>query len=179
MGPLLTERTVESYLQFQGMAVREGCHELMRGKVLERPQKGFYVSPSIHCAPSYDPKSIAQHSEVHGPNAIIYRVTDYDEIGHILNNPPTGLVASVYTSAREHYLHLLDDLKVGVLNWNLPSTEITYQLPFGAPTASFRPMGSLSGYQCAWPISSLESHGDFEINLPAEMNLSARYHGQG
>lgn len=170
MGPLVSEAAVENYLRYQGMAVREGCEEVMRGKVLDRDRKGYYVSPSIHLALSFDTKSIYQQNEVYGPDVAFYRVKDVEEVISInLGSTPT-LVTSVYSSAHDIYQVFIDDLKSGVLNWNLPTTEVSYQLPYGSPAGNFRPMGSLAGYQCAWPISSLESHGDYEIPLPQELS---------
>ena len=50
MGPLIDQLSVDNYLNFMGMAKREGIEEIMRGKLLEKKHRGYYVSPSIHLA---------------------------------------------------------------------------------------------------------------------------------
>src|SRR5208337_2009287 len=79
MGPLLSEGVMENYLRYQGIAVREGCEEVMRGKLLERDEKGYYVSPSIHLVEAPDAKSVYQKNEIFGPNVAIYKVRDLEE----------------------------------------------------------------------------------------------------
>jgi succinylglutamic semialdehyde dehydrogenase len=158
MGPLISETALEHYLRYQGIAVREGCEEIMRGKLLEREQRGHYVSPSIHWVKKADPKSVYQRSEIFGPNVAFHRVKDLDETAEILNQTQYGLVASVYTKTREHYLRLVDDVQVSLLHWNRPTTEVSYRLPYGGikKSGNARPMGSYAGLQCTYPVSSLE-----------------------
>lgn len=164
MGPLMSEAALEDYLRFQGIATREGCEEVMRGKSLDREYKGFYVSPSIHLVSQADPKSIYQKSEIHGPNVAIYRVKDLDEASEIINQSQYGLVASVYSGARENYLKLAEEAQVGILHWNRPTTHVSYKLPYGGikRSGNMRPMGQFAGYQCTYPLSCIES----PVNLP-------------
>ncbi|MEZ4749971.1 MAG: aldehyde dehydrogenase family protein [Bdellovibrionota bacterium] len=94
MGPLVSEAKMESYLRYQGIAVREGCEEVMRGKHLEKERRGYYVSPSIHLVKALNPKSIYQRDMIFGPNIAIYKIQDLDEVTQVLNQSPDGLVAS-------------------------------------------------------------------------------------
>ncbi len=167
MGPLISEVAVENYLRYQGIAVREGCEELMRGKILEKEKKGYYVSPSIHIAEECNLKSIYQMNEVSGPDVVFYRISDLDEIAQIVRAP--GLVTSVYSS-RENYVRVLDEIQMGLVNWNLPTTEVNYALTYGGPNGSFRPMGAtLAHHQCLFPTASLECPIDHRLELPAEL----------
>ena len=50
MGPLIDQLSVDNYLNFMGMAKREGIDEIMRGKLIQKNFEGYYVSPSIHVA---------------------------------------------------------------------------------------------------------------------------------
>jgi succinylglutamic semialdehyde dehydrogenase len=167
MGPLMSERAVEDYLRFQGIAIREGAEELMRGKSLERDKKGFYVSPSIHLVDKADPKSIYQKSEIHGPNVAIFRIKDLDETAEIINQPQWGLVASIYTSKKSTFYHLAQEIKVGMLHWNRPTTAISYRLPTGGinKSGNEHPMGSFAGVQCTQMMSCLEDETPFDPNL--------------
>jgi len=172
MGPLVSEGVMENYLRYQGIAVREGCDEIMRGKTLEREKKGYYVSPSIHVVAEPDPKSVYQKNEIFGPNVAFYRVRDLDEVADILNQTQYGLVSSIYTSARENYVHLLEEARVGMLHWNRPTTDVSYKLPYGGikKSGNSRPMGYYAGEQCTYPLSSLESTKKFDAaKLPKEL----------
>jgi len=172
MGPLMSERAVEDYLRFQGIAVREGAEEIMRGKTLERDKKGFYISPSIHAIEKPDSKSIYQKSEIHGPNVAVFRIKDIDEAVEIVNQPQWGLVASIYTGAREYFYRLADEIKVGVIHWNRPTTALSYQLPLGGinKSGNEHPMGSFAGIQCTQMITCLEDQTPFDIaNLTKEI----------
>lgn len=164
MGPLISEEAVENYLRYQGIAVREGCEEVMRGKLLEKELKGHYVSPSIHVPGEFDLKSIYQSNEVIGPNVAVYSVENLDDIGRIVRTP--GLVSSVYSS-RETYLRILDEIQMGLVNWNLPTTEVNYQLSYSGANGTFRPMGvPMASFQCLYPTSTIECEPDSAMRLP-------------
>lgn len=172
MGPLISESSMENYLRYQGIAVREGCEEVMRGKTLERDRKGYYVSPSIHWVKTPEPKSVYQKNEIHGPNAALFKISDLDEAAEILNQPQHGLVASIYTGARENYAHLTEEVRVGLFHWNRMTIENCYKLPQGGvkKSGNYRPMGSFSGYQCTYPLSSLEDSTGYDASrLPSQL----------
>jgi succinylglutamic semialdehyde dehydrogenase len=159
MGPLLAEAALENYLKLQGIAVREGCEEVMRGKHLERETKGYYVSPSIHLVHRPDAKSVYQKNEVIGPNVAIYRVSDLEETIELLNQPQLGLAGAAYTGAREIYLRLAEEARVGMFHWNRPTVTPAYRLVFGGlkKSGNARPMGRFSSFQCTYPVSSWEA----------------------
>jgi succinylglutamic semialdehyde dehydrogenase len=172
LGPLLSEAAMENYVRYQGIAVREGCEEIMRGKNLERTERGYYVSPSIHLVQRPDPKSVYQKSEIFGPNVAIYRVHDLEEAIEILNLPQHGLVASVYSRNKETYLRAAEEVRVGTLHWNRPTIAPAYRLPAGGvkKSGNHRPMGSFAVNQCTYPLGSLESTGSFHASsLPLPM----------
>src|SRR5690606_6712046 len=47
MGSLIDGASVDRYMKFIGIAVREGCEIVMGGKALELAKRGNYVTPSI------------------------------------------------------------------------------------------------------------------------------------
>lgn len=158
MGPMLSEAKMESYLRYQGIAVREGGEEIMRGKALEKEKRGYYVSPSIHVVAKLNPKSVYQKDPFFGPNVAVFRVHDVDETIELLNQSSFGLVASVYTGKRDIFLRFLEDTQVGRIYWNLPTTKPCYRLPvLGVKkSGNDRPMGSFAFQQCTYPMSSVE-----------------------
>lgn len=171
MGPLVSEQGMEHYLRYQGIAVREGCEEVMRGKTLEKDKKGYYVSPSIHWVHKPDSKSVYQTSEIFGPNVALYKIGDLDEAAEIINQTPYGLVSSVYSRERSVYIRLLEDTRTGMVHWNRPTIDVSYRLPYGGlkNSGNARPMGSFAAYQCTYPVSSLEHTGSGAwVGIPKE-----------
>lgn len=164
MGPLVSERSLEDYLRYQGIAVREGCDEIMRGKPLERKQKGYYVAPSIYSVPKSDPKSVYQNGEFFGPNIAFYRVKDLDEAIQITNQTQFGLVASLFSASSKNFDHFVQEAKVGVCHWNIPTTQISFRMPFLGlkKSGNMRPMGTFAPYQCTYPVSSIENAPESE-----------------
>ena len=47
MGPLVETASVDRYMKFLGIAAREDCEIVMRGKALDLKPAGNYVTPSI------------------------------------------------------------------------------------------------------------------------------------
>lgn len=159
LGPLMSQDAMENYVRYQAFALRDGCEEVMRGKPLEREEKGFYVSPSIHLVSKPDPKSTYQKSEIFGPNAAIYRVSELDDAIEILNHPPTGLVSSIYSSKKEVFSRFSSGTKAGLLHWNIPTLASTFELPNAGlkKSGNARPMGRWAWQQCTYPIASFEN----------------------
>ncbi|MEK6578084.1 MAG: aldehyde dehydrogenase family protein, partial [Bdellovibrionota bacterium] len=83
MGPLIEARAVDRYMKFLGIAVREGCEMIMRGKALELESKGNYVTPSIcwvkETSLDATKKSVYQQTELFAPNVAILAVDEIEE----------------------------------------------------------------------------------------------------
>lgn len=172
LGPLVSEKAIEDYVRYQGIALRENCEEVMRGKPLERDKKGYYVSPSIHLVETPDPKSVYQSTEFFGPNITLYKVRELDEARDILNITSYGLVASIYTGKRENFVRVTEDARVGMMQWNYPTTHLSFRMPVGGlkKSGNGRPMGSFAGYQCTFPISTVEAPADLASSFyPSSM----------
>jgi len=172
-GPLLTNGMLENYLRFQGIAVREGCEEIMRGKLLERPTKGHFVSPSIHVAKGFEAKSVYQSSEIYGPNVCFYRFRAAEEAAALLAQSQFGLAGSAYTASRANFETLREEAMVGMLHWNRPTTTRAFALsPVGLRrSGSQRPMGRSAADQCTYPVSSWMAAEPLESDVPAFPNL--------
>lgn len=155
MGPLLNQDTYDNYIRYQSIAVRDGCEEIMRGKGLERDQKGYYVAPSIHRVHAPNASSVYQKTEIHGPNIALYQVSDLDEASELLNHPQYGLVASVYSADRDIFQKLVPEIQVGLLYWNLPTVRAEYRHPSSGirRSGNSRPMGSWARFQCTYPMT--------------------------
>ncbi|MCX7978235.1 MAG: succinylglutamate-semialdehyde dehydrogenase [Bdellovibrionaceae bacterium] len=164
MGPLINAQAVDKYIRFQEIANRENCESMMRGKPLELPRRGFYVTPSIHLVKKFDPGSVYQKSEIFGPNVAIYRSSDFDETLKIVNSTGYGLVMSLFSKDRGLYSKSLLEAKVGLLNWNRTTNGASSKLPFGGmgKSGNDRPSADMAVQYCTVPVASLEDEGGFD-----------------
>lgn len=162
MGPLVDQGAVDSYLLFMGMAKREGIHEVMRGKQLDKGKKGHYVSPSIHLSERWNNDSMFLHSEIFGPNVTFIPYDTIDEAIKIANATEYGLAASVFT--RDHNLFQLcvDEIDSGLVNFNRSTVGASAKLPFGGVknSGNYRPAALTTIDACVYQLASLEVLGD-------------------
>ncbi|MFZ9594983.1 MAG: aldehyde dehydrogenase family protein [Bdellovibrionia bacterium] len=162
MGPLIDQGAVDRYLKFIGIAAREGCEVVMRGKQLELPQSGNYVTPSICLAEKISleqtRKSLYQQTELFAPNVLILGVDEVEEAILQANATQFGLAASVFTMNRKIYDQCWEGLDVGVLNWNKSTSGASSRLPFGGfkKSGNHFPTAVFATRYCAMPVASLE-----------------------
>ncbi|MEW6056028.1 MAG: aldehyde dehydrogenase family protein [Bdellovibrionota bacterium] len=162
MGPLIDGNAVEKYLKFLGIASREGCDVIMRGKALELDWKGHYVTPSIclvrNNSISQVRKSVYQQTEIFGPNVAIYGFDKIEEAVELANATQYGLVFSVFTKSKESYEKISEDLRAGLINWNRSTVGASSRLPFGGLKRSGNhfPTAVAAASYCMYPVASLE-----------------------
>jgi succinylglutamic semialdehyde dehydrogenase len=158
MGPLIDQRSLDQYLLYMGMAKREGIEEIMRGKQLDKKNPGYYVSPSIHLAKSFDESSHFLSSEIFGPNCTFIPYSDFDEAINIANNTEYGLAASVFTSEQEKFDHAVKNIDAGLINLNRSTVGASSKLPFGGVknSGNYRPAAATTIDACVYQMASLE-----------------------
>lgn len=158
MGPLIDQRSVESYLLFMGMAKREGITEIMRGKQLEKKFNGYYVGPSVHLAESWDPKSHFLSSEIFGPNCTFVPYDDIDEAIAITNGTEYGLASAVFTQSAQIADHCYSNIDSGIFNINRSTAGASAKLPFGGVknSGNYRPAAVSTIDSCVYQMAGLE-----------------------
>ena len=158
MGPLVEEKALEDYLLFMGMAKREHIKEIMRGKQLEKNRKGYYVGPSIHLAESFNPDSCFLSSEIFGPNTTFIPYQTIDEAIEISNATEYGLAASVFTKSKDIYHQCIQELDMGLVNFNRSTCGASPLLPFGGVknSGNYRPAAVAAIDSCVYQMSGLE-----------------------
>jgi succinylglutamic semialdehyde dehydrogenase len=134
----------------------------MRGKSLELPVKGNYVTPSIcairNASVEASRKSVYQQTELFGPNVGILAASSLEEAVAQANITQYGLVCSVFTKNRANYEHALENLEFGLVNWNKSTVGASSRLPFGGlkKSGNHFPTALTSTLYCTSPIASLE-----------------------
>lgn len=162
MGPLVEQGAVDRYMKFLGIANREGCEIVMRGKLLEIQKRGNYVTPSICLVKDATlegtRKSIYQQTELFAPNVAILGVKSIEEAIAQANATQYGLVASVFTQSREVYETCWDGLQMGLVNWNKTTIGASSKLPFGGlkKSGNHFPTALTATLYCTYPVASLE-----------------------
>lgn len=162
MGPLIEPAAVDRYTKFLGIAAREGCEMIMRGKALELQRPGNYVAPSIGWIknPSIEStrKSVFQQSELFAPCLAVLGFGELEEAVAQANETQFGLVASVFTQDRAAFVAAREDLEAGLVNWNKSTVGASSRLPFGGfkKSGNHFPTAVSAGLYCAAPVSSLE-----------------------
>lgn len=176
-GPLVNAKSLDTYLRFQEIAVREGSEKIMRGKQLDLPQKGYYVTPSIYAVKEPNKNSVYQKSEIFGPNVALYTVSDLQEAIDINNSTGYGLVTSIFSKTKNVYEEVYTRARSGLVNWNRTTNGGSSKLPFGGrdKSGNDRPTGSFAVYYCTVPVACLEDAGGFDPKtvLPG-MNYDAK-----
>lgn len=164
MGPLIDAGALDRYMKFIGIATREGCEVVMRGKSLELAQApGFYVAPSIcmleSCTPEAARKSIYQQTEIFAPNLLVIGVDEVEEACELVNAVQFGLVASVLTQKESVYRKLADEIQCGAIHHNRGTLQLSPRLGvFGLrKSGNHTPGGLLQILNCISRQSLMES----------------------
>lgn len=162
MGPLVDQAAVDSYLLFMGMAKREGIHEIMRGKQIDRPKKGYYVSPSIHLADKWSNESLFLQSEIFGPNVTFIPYDTIEEAIQIANATEYGLASAIFTRDHSLYQMCVDEIDSGLVNYNRSTVGASARLPFGGVknSGNYRPAALNTIDSCVYQMAGLELLSD-------------------
>jgi succinylglutamic semialdehyde dehydrogenase len=164
MGPLVNAKSLDTYLRFQEIALREGCEKVMRGKQLDLGKKGYYVTPSIYAVKEVSANSVYQKSEIFGPNAAIFKSNDLQQALELNNNTGYGLVTSIFSKSRETYEQVFKNARSGLVNWNRTTNGASSKLPFGGvdKSGNDRPTSTFAMYYCTVPVACLEDETPFD-----------------
>lgn len=173
MGPLVDQAAVDSYLLFMGMAKREGIEEIMRGKQLEKPKKGHYVSPSIHLAERWNNDSMFLHSEIFGPNVTFIPYDTEEEAISIANATEYGLAAAVFTKDANFFKTCMQEIDSGLININRSTVGASAKLPFGGVknSGNYRPAALTTIDACVYQMASLEVLSDEPDDIKSIVGL--------
>ncbi|MCS0634563.1 NAD-dependent succinate-semialdehyde dehydrogenase [Streptomyces sp. LP05-1] len=126
MGPLSSEKAVQSLAEQVEDAVAKGATVLTGGKRMDRP--GAWYEPTV--LTDVTPEMRAYKEELFGPVAVIYRAGSEDEAVEFANNSPYGLSASVQSDDEAQAHRVAQRLETGMVFVNAPSGTAA-ELPFG------------------------------------------------
>jgi acyl-CoA reductase-like NAD-dependent aldehyde dehydrogenase len=132
LGPVISAAAVARY-DAMSRAVAGGEWLVEPRRVSEvAGKRGHYVSPAVVSFGSAQAESSGLHvEEAFAPIVAIYTANDLADAVRIHNLAPYGLTAAIFTASRATFDALGDELTVGNLYANLPTTGSPSTLPFG------------------------------------------------
>lgn len=153
MGPLISD--------LAATRARTAVDELMSAgaRVLRPLDTGgprmAFVSPAL-----YDVTGCTvPDAEIFAPVLQITRVEEFDEAIKIANRTAFGLAGGLISTDERLWRRYAERARVGVLNWNRPTTGAAGSMPFGGLGASgnHRPSAYYAADYCAYPVASFEA----------------------
>ena len=140
MGPSIDRAQMETVLRYIEIGRQESGEPLCGGRRLTEGAlaKGWFVEPTVFADVRAE-HTIARE-EVFGPVLAFMRARDFEDALRIANDVPFGLSSSIQTTNLSRAFEFIYRAEAGLLNINLPSAGIEYQLPFGGTKdSSFGP----------------------------------------
>lgn len=132
LGPLATAAAVE---RFRGFLGRTDGRWLQRGEVYAEVEgrRGYYVRPAVL---EVENDAAPSACETFSPFATLEHFVGTEDAVRRQAMTPFGLTASIFTASPEVFRCIGDQLEVGNLYHNLPTTFSPSTLPFGGLGAS-------------------------------------------
>lgn len=169
MGPLISEAAVQRYLQANAKAKSLGGITLGPPAPLRVAQGGFFVSPELHRFDFLPGPNVFANGffdeEIFAPVLSIFSVKTLDEVTNFIHQSQFGLAASIFSKQRSIFESFLDGCRVGVCNWNRPTTGASSALPFGGQKASGNhfPTALFAPRYCTFPVATLQEESGCSV----------------
>jgi acyl-CoA reductase-like NAD-dependent aldehyde dehydrogenase len=127
MGPMITADARERVLKLVEQAQQSGAKVVCGGRRPERPEKGFFVEPTI--LRDVRPGMSVACDEIFGPVLPVIRYGDRDDPIALANDTSYGLAAYVFTRDLSRGLRAAEGIQAGSVCVNEPHYAV--HLPHG------------------------------------------------
>jgi len=174
LGPVIDDAARARLLAAQHAARAAGFEARAPGGEVDVPgRRGHYVRPALHVAP-HAQATVPGYTDVElfGPDLAVHVVDGPDEAFALANKGWSGLTAAIFTADRNRVEQAIDELRVGVLQWNRASAGASSRLPFGGvrDSGNHRPAGIFAGMACSYALG---------VQLPATNEAPLTWPGFG
>lgn len=154
MGPLVSETAADRVRAAHDALLASGGRSVLP-LLTPRGRSRAFLTPAI-----IDVTAIrVPDEEIFGPVLQVVRVPDFDAAIRIANDTAFGLAGGLISSDRSLWDRYSRRARVGVCNWNRPTTGAAGTMPFGGLGASgnHRPSAYYAADYCAYPVASFEA----------------------
>lgn len=127
LGPVASPMQQTNSLKYIDIGRREGAELVMGGEILDRPTRGYFLSPALFVN-THNGMCI-NREEIFGPVASVLRASDLDAAIAIANDSDFGLSAGIITSNPRHAATFKRDCQAGMLSVNLPTAGMDFHAP--------------------------------------------------
>ncbi|HVV32331.1 MAG TPA: succinylglutamate-semialdehyde dehydrogenase [Vitreimonas sp.] len=147
MGPLVNAMSADRAMKFEA-----GLQQLGGKSIVSLKREGALVHPGVIDVTGLTPPD----EELFGPLLQVYRVKDFDHALDIANATRFGLAGGLISDDPTLWARVQSEMRVGVLNWNRPTTGASGALPFGGPglSGSLRPSAYYAADYVAFPVAT-------------------------
>lgn len=147
MGPLVDAHAADRAVKFFAGLITIGARAIVPCR-----RDGAIVHPCIVDVTGLSPPD----EELFGPVLQVYRVQDFDHALDVANATRFGLAGGLISDDAALWARVKNELRVGVLNWNRPTTGASGALPFGGPglSGSLRPSAYYAADYVAYPVAT-------------------------
>lgn len=129
IGPVVSERQLQSNVQWIEKAKAEGAECVTGGEILSMATKGHYMAPALLVGGN---NSMAHNrEEMFAPVASVQKIGSYEEGLNLTNDTDFGLVAGIFTNSLARATHFRRNVETGCVTVNLPTAGTDYHVPFG------------------------------------------------
>jgi aldehyde dehydrogenase (NAD+) len=131
LGPVINEKQLNNMLAAIEQSRQEGVTVLIGGERLmdEFHAGGFYLAPTL--IENADPHSQISTTELFGPIACLYRVSDFAEALQMANDSPYGLTSCIHTRSIHRATEFTQKVQAGVAVVNAGTYGSEPHMPFG------------------------------------------------
>jgi succinylglutamic semialdehyde dehydrogenase len=147
MGPQVNALAAERAVKFEQGLMAMGAKPMVAVK-----RDGAFVHPALIDVTGLAPPD----EELFGPVLQLYRVTDFDHALDVANATRFGLAGGLISDDPALWARAKQEMRVGILNWNRPTTGASGAMPFGGPglSGSLRPSAYYAADYVAYPVAS-------------------------
>ena len=131
LGPVINEKQLNNMLAAIEQSRKEGATVLTGGTRLmdDAHAGGFYMAPTL--IENVDPRSRISATELFGPIACLYRVSDFAEALQMANDSPYGLTACIHTRSIHRATEFSQKVQAGMAVVNAGTYGSEPHMPFG------------------------------------------------
>jgi len=154
MGPLVSEQAADRVRAAYDGLVASGARVVL--PLLTPPGRSrAFLTPAIVDVTGLE----VADGEIFGPLLQVVRVPDFETAIRVANNTAFGLAGGLISSYQSLWDRYALRARVGVCNWNRPTTGAAGAMPFGGLGASgnHRPSAYYAADYCAYPVASFEA----------------------